>query len=77
MADELDREMLASIFAARVSLAKKTEAAAMEEARREYHRTLAWTFSSSQKEGSFRWFCQEFDLDSGCVLRAIEKARST
>jgi len=70
-----DRETLAAIFAARVSLARKTEEEAMEEARKEYHRTLAWFANNSQKEGSFRWFCEEFELDRGCILKAIQKAQ--
>lgn len=74
--DQPDRETLAAIFAARVSLAKKTEEQAVDEARKEYRRTLAWFLNGSQKEGSFRWFCEEFDLDRAVVLKAIEKARA-
>lgn len=71
-----DRTVLASIFAARVSLAKKSEADALEEARKEYHRTRAWFQSPSQKVGSFRWFCEEFELDRNVILRAVEGSRS-
>jgi hypothetical protein len=67
----IDRETLAAIFASRVSLAKKTEDYAAEEARIEHRKTIKWIASSSQKEGSFLWFCDEFDLDGGAVRRAI------
>lgn len=70
-----DREILAAVFASRVSLAKKTEDQAAEEARLEHRRTLAWVASNSQKEKSFLWFCDEFDLDASAVRRAIEEKR--
>lgn len=70
-----DREVLASVFAARVVLAKKQEAQVVEEAVAEYHRTLTWLESRSQKPGSFLWFCDEFDLDPATVRREILKAR--
>lgn len=73
---DIDRETLAAIFAARVSLAKKSLADALAEAQKEYLRTILWIDNNSQKEGSFRWFCVEFDLDPGIVRKAVEKARA-
>jgi hypothetical protein len=73
--EQVDKEVLAAVFAARVSLAKKTEDEAAEEARLEHRRTIAWVASASQKEQSFIWFCDEFDLDASAVRRAIEEKR--
>lgn len=70
-----DREVLASIFAARVGLAKKTEEQAARDAMEEHRRTLAWIASNKTGEGSFVWFCEEFDLDIGSVRTAIKEKR--
>lgn len=74
MAD-IDRETLAAIFASRVSLAKRTEDQAAEDARTEHRRTLAWIASNSRAEKSFLWFAEEFDLDGGAVRKAILERR--
>lgn len=74
-AEQTDREVLASIFASRVSLAKMTEDEAAEASRLEHHRTLQWVKSESQKEQSFRWFCDMFDLEASAVRRAIQEKR--
>ena len=71
----VDREVLAAVFASRVALAKKTEEQAVEDARREHRATLAWIASSSQKERSFLWYCDEFELDAGAVRRAIRERK--
>ena len=71
-----DRDVLAAIFAARVALAKRTEEQAAADARVEYQRTLAWIANNSQKEKSFIWFCDEFDLDASAVRRAIAEGRA-
>ncbi len=68
-----DRETLGAIFASRVTLSKKTEDEAVADARIEHKRTLLWIASTSQKEGSFLWFCNEFDLDAGSVRAAIAR----
>jgi hypothetical protein len=73
--NKIDREVLAAVFAARVALAKKTEDEAAEQAREEHRKTIAWIASNSQKERSFLWFCDEFDLDAGAVRRAIQEKR--
>lgn len=70
-----DKEVLGAIFASRVSLAKKTEDEAAADARLEHKRTVAWIASNSDKEKSFLWFCDEFDLDAGAVRRAIQEKR--
>jgi hypothetical protein len=70
-----DREVLAAVFASRVSLAKKTEDEAAEDARVEHRRSVAWIASSAKKEASFLWFCDYFDLDPGAVRRAIQEKR--
>jgi hypothetical protein len=70
-----DREVLAAVFAARVGLAKKTEEEAVAGARAEHALTLMWVASNSQREKSFNWFCDEFDLDAGAVRRAIQEKR--
>jgi hypothetical protein len=74
-ATAVDRETLAAIFASRVSLAKKTEDEAAEDARKEHQKTAAWVKSGSLKEGSFLWFCDEFELDAGSVRRAIAERK--
>ena len=68
-----DRETLAAIFASRVSLAKKTEEEAVSEARRDWRNASVWVTKKSDAEGSFTWFCQEFDLDVGAVRKAIKE----
>lgn len=70
-----DGEILASIFAARVTLAKKTREEALVEAAQEWEATQKWVASASQKPQSFIWFCDEFDLDVGAVRREIRKAQ--
>ena len=71
----IDRETLSAIFASRVKLAKKSLDQAREDATLEYHRTQEWVKSNSQKEGSFLWMCDEFDLDASAVRRAIRERR--
>lgn len=70
-----DRDVLAAVFASRVALAKRTEEEAAADARIEHQRCSAWIASSSQKEKSFVWFCDQFDLDAGAVRRAILEKR--
>ena len=71
----IDREVLASIFASMVALAKKTADEAADDARREHAKVTAWIASNSQREKSFLWYCDEFDLDAGAVRRAILEKR--
>lgn len=73
--NDIDREMLATIFASRVSLAKRTEDQAAEDARVEHRKTLAWIASPSKQPKSFLWFADEFDLDAGAVRKAIAERR--
>lgn len=68
-----DREILATVFASRVSLAKKTQAEALNDAAREWEAASTWIASNSKKEGSFLWYCCEFDLDPGAVRKALTK----
>lgn len=70
-----DREMLAAIFASRVTLAKKTEDEAAADARKEWQRNQKWITSPSQKEGSFLWFADEFDIPPDAILRAIRERK--
>ena len=70
-----DREVLSAVFASRVGLAKKTEEEAAAEAVAEHKRCIAWIASNSQREKSFLWFCDSFDLDPGAVRRAIQEKR--
>lgn len=72
---EVDRAVLAGIFASRVSTAKMTEEEAVEQARAEHKKTLAWVKSDSVKERSFRWFADLFDMDHTAVRRAIAEKR--
>lgn len=72
---DVDRDTLAAVFASRVSLAKRTEDQAVADARAEWTRTQAWVKSPSAKEGSFLWFCVEFELDAGAVRRAIQERK--
>jgi len=74
--NEIDRETLASIFAARVSLAKRTPEQAQADALAEHTKTLAWIASPAKKEGSFLWFCDEFELAPDAVRRAIAEKRA-
>ena len=72
---KIDRDTLAAIFASRVSLAKRTEEEAVEDARREWQKTAKWIASPATREGSFLWMADEFDLDAGAVRRAIAERR--
>ncbi len=73
--DAVDKEVLGATFAARVRLAKLTEEEAAEQAHEEWCRTQKWLVSTSQKPGSFLWFCDEFDLDPSAVRRAIKERK--
>ena len=68
-----DRETLAAIFTARVSLCKRTADEAADEARAERLRCIAWVKSNKTGEGSFLWFADEFDLAPDAVRKAIAK----
>ena len=73
--NELDLDVLRAIFASRVFLAKRTEEEAVQMARDEYRDNLMWVASNSQKEKSFCWFCDEFDLEPDAVRRAIKERK--
>jgi hypothetical protein len=75
VSNTVDANVLRAVFAARVSLAKLTKAEAVTHAKDEWEKTQRWVASASSKEGSFVWFCQEFDLDESAVLRAIRERR--
>lgn len=75
MNDETDVNVLRGVFAARVQLAKMPAQEAIKQAYSEWYSAQRWVASTSKKEGSFNWFCQEFDLDESAVRRAIDKAR--
>lgn len=75
MSNTQDQEVLAAIFASRVSLAKMTEDEAAADARVEHQRALAWISNNSQKTHSFRWFCDQFDYDADSVRRAVREKR--
>ena len=70
-----DHGILAATFAARVQLAKESEDECVGKARLEWQRTQKWVASESHREGSFLWFCEEFDLDPSAVRRAIKERR--
>jgi hypothetical protein len=71
----IDRDVLASVFAARVQLAKKSLEQVLLESTDEWNRTRTWLASQSRKEGSFLDMCDEFDLDPGAVRKAVLKAQ--
>jgi hypothetical protein len=71
----IDREVLAAIFASRVSLAKKTPEQAAADAKLEHAKVTAWIGSPSQKPKSFLWFCDSFELEPSAVRRAVAEAR--
>lgn len=73
--ESIDKDILAARFASRVRLAKMTEDEAVAEARRDWAFALKWIGSTSSKEGTFLWYCDEFDLDPGAVRRAIKEKR--
>jgi hypothetical protein len=72
---DADRQTLAAVFASRCQLAKKSEEEAAAEAVIELRKTTAWVKSSAVKEGSFLWFCDEFDLEPSAVRKAIQEKR--
>ena len=73
---EADKDVLGAVFASRIALAKKTEDEAAADAREEHRRAIAWVASSSQKEKSFLWLCDIFDLDAGVVRKKIAEAHA-
>lgn len=75
MSETMDVDILRGIFASRVKLAKKTREEAVADALAEWDVTQRWVKSESEKEGSFRWFCDEFDLEISAVRRAIREKR--
>jgi hypothetical protein len=72
---EVDKQVLAATFAARVSLAKLSEEDAVEQAKTEWQKTQKWVASESHREGSFNWFCDYFDLLADAVRRAIREKK--
>lgn len=74
-ADNVDVQILQATFAARVQLAKKSEDEAVGDAKVEWERTQRWVNSASHKDGSFLWFCEEFDLEPSAVRRAIKERK--
>ena len=75
MTDDTDVNVLRGVFAARVQLAKMPAQEAIKQAYSEWYSAQRWVASTSNKEGSFNWFCDEFDLDAGAVRRAIKERR--
>lgn len=71
----VDHDILAATFAARVQLAKESEDECVGKAREEWLRTQKWVLSESKRDGSFLWYCFEFDLDASAVRRAIREKR--
>lgn len=69
----IDRETLAAIFTARVTMLKKTPDQAAEDARKDHASCVKWMKSNSTQEGSYLWFCDEFDLDPGAVRKAMQE----
>jgi len=73
--DNEDIARLAAVFENRVKLAKMTEDEAAEEVRLEHRRVLKWLDAKTEKQGSFLWFCDVFELDAGAVRKAIAERR--
>jgi len=71
----VDREVLAAAFASRVRLAKRSREEAIADAIRELEVTVAWIKSPAKKEGSFLWYCDEFELDAASVRKAIQERK--
>ena len=71
----VDKQVLRAVFASRVQLAKLTAHEAIQQAETEWQKTQLWVASNSEKEGSFRWYCDEFEMDAGAVRRAIKEKR--
>jgi len=71
-----DLETLRAVFASRVQFAKITVEEALEDTRKEHRNVLDWVRSSSQREGSFCWYCDAFDLEADAVRRAIKERRA-
>lgn len=68
-----DRDVLAAIFAARLSLVHKTEDEVAEDAQVLRRRAIMWVNDNSQKTHSFRWFCDVLGLEAGDVRKRIRK----
>lgn len=70
--EAVDNNVLRAVFASRVQLAKLTAHEATQQAEQEWQKTQLWVASKSEKEGSFNWFCDTFELDASAVRRAIK-----
>jgi len=75
MSNNPDNTVLASVFASRVALAKMPVHEAVQQAEQEWHKTQIWVASKSEREGSFNWFCDMFDMDASAVRRAIKERK--
>lgn len=73
--NEVDIQVLTATFEARVRLAKQSREDAIKFAGEEWDRTQLWLKSESQREGSFLWFCDYFDLEPSAVKRAIREKK--
>jgi len=69
--DALDRDILAATFQSRVRLAKVDLPKALEEASTEWEANRQWFLASTKAQGSFAWYCTEFDLEPSAVLKAV------
>lgn len=78
VAPAADRDVLAAIFASRLSLCQKTEAEAAAEAVLLRRQAVMWISSNSQRKYSFMWFCDMLDVEPGAVRKVvrIEKENS-
>lgn len=75
VAPDADRDVLSAIFAARLSLARKTEEEAIEEARALRRRAIMWLNSNNQREHSFLWFCDVLGVEAGPIRKTIKESR--
>jgi len=73
--DNDDIAKLAAVFANRVRILKLTEDEVAEEARQDHRRFVKWLAAKTEKQGSFAWFCDVFDLDAGAVRKAIAERK--
>ena len=68
----IDTEVWAALFAARVRATKMTEAEIQAEALTERQRAIDWIKSNDKAEGSFLWLCVEFDIEPTAVRRNLK-----
>ena len=67
----MDQQILASVFIARLDLARQDLHETLEEATKEWHSNHLWLRSDATGSGTFLWYCDQLGLDPTAVRKSI------